>query len=61
MNFKKFKDSLLGLREIMEEIENTKDEWELKIWELIKTKKNIRRIYNRKRRRVRIEIIKSNK
>ena len=61
MNFKKFKDSLLGLREIMEEIENTKDECELKIWELIKTKKNIRRIYNRKRRRVRIEIIKSNK
>ena len=61
MNFKKFKDSLLGLREIMEEIENTKDKCELKIWELIKTKKNIRRIYNRKRRRVRIEIIKSNK
>ena len=61
MNFKKFKDSLLGLREIMEEIENTKDECELKIWELIKTRKNIRRIYNRKRRRVRIEIIKSNK
>ena len=39
MNFKKLKDSLLGLKEIMEEIENTKDECELKIWELIKTER----------------------
>ena len=37
MKFKKFKDSLLSLKEIKEEIENTKDECELKIWELIKT------------------------
>ena len=27
----------MGLKEIMEEIENTEDEYELKIWELIKT------------------------
>ena len=42
MNFKKFKGSLLDLKKIMEEIENTKDECELKIWGLIKTarKKN---------------------
>ena len=37
MKFKKFKDSLLSLKEIKEEIGNTKDECELKIWELIKT------------------------
>ena len=37
MNFKKFKDSILSLKEIKEEIENTKDECELKIWKLIKT------------------------
>ena len=36
INFKKFKDILLGLKEIMEEIGNTKDEFELKTWELIK-------------------------
>ena len=29
----------MGLKEIMEEIENTKDECELKIWELIKTER----------------------
>ena len=34
LNFKKFKDSLLGLKEITEERENTEDE--LKIWKLIK-------------------------
>ena len=34
MNFKKFKDSLLGLKEITGERENTEDE--LKIWKLIK-------------------------
>ena len=44
----------------MEEIENAKDECELKIWELIKKgKKKIRKIQNKKRRRVRMEIIKS--
>ena len=37
MNFKKFKGSLLDLKKIMEEIENTKDECGLKIWGLIKT------------------------
>ena len=37
MNFKRFKDGLLGLKEIMMKIENTKDECELKIWELTKT------------------------
>ena len=36
MNFKKFKGNLSGLKEIMEERENTEDECELKIWELIK-------------------------
>ena len=36
INFKKFKDILLGLKEVMEEIGNTKDEFELKTWELIK-------------------------
>ena len=37
MNFKKFKDTLLGLKEIMEEIENTKVQCELKIQKPIKT------------------------
>ena len=36
MNFKNFKDSLLGLKEIIEETENAKDECELKIWALVK-------------------------
>ena len=39
MNFEKFKNSLLGLKEIMNETENTEDECELKIWELIKTER----------------------
>ena len=44
----------------MEEIENIEDACELKIWELIKTeRKKNRRIQNRKRRRVRMEIVKT--
>ena len=39
MNFEKFKNSLLGLKEIMNETENTEDECELKIWGLIKTER----------------------
>ena len=58
MNFKKIKDSLLGLEEIMEEIENTKDACKLKIWELIKTARKKFKNF-RKKRRVTIEIIKS--
>ena len=42
MNFKRFKDGLLGLKEIMMEIKNTKDECELKILELIKTRKKLK-------------------
>ena len=37
INFKRFKYNLLGLKQIMGEIVNTKDECQLKIWELIKT------------------------
>ena len=39
MNFEKFKDSLLGLKEIMNETENAEDECELKIWKLKKTER----------------------
>ena len=60
MNFKRFKDGLLGLKEIMMEIENTKDECELKIWELIKTaRKKLKEFRIENKRRVRTEIIKS--
>ena len=37
ISFKRFKYSLLSLKEIMEEIVNTKDKCELKLLELIKT------------------------
>ena len=39
INFEKFKDSLLGLKEIMNETENAEDECELKIWKLKKTER----------------------
>ena len=61
MNFEKFKGSLLGLKEVMNETENAEDECELKIWKLKKNrKKKIKRIWNKKRRRVKMGIIKSN-
>ena len=52
---------MLGLKEIMEEIENTKDECELKIWELIKTERKKLEEFIMEKEKVRMEIIKSKK